>query len=358
MEPAEALIVLVVNPGSTSTKIALCANGVITEKETFSHDAAFLKKYDSVWGQFADRLALCTAWAKKHARACSAVVSLGGLLRPVPGGTYRVSESMLTDARKNIQGEHASNLGCALAHHLGREFSCPSFVVDPVSTDEFEPLSFYSGHPLIRRSSLSHALSIHAAAYRAARAFQRPIASTSFIVCHLGGGISIAPVLAGWIIDVNDAASDGPFSPERTGGLPLQPFLRLCFSGKYSEGEVRRMIMGEGGLAAYLGTNSVLDIERRIGQDDPRAEEVLRAMAYQISKEIGAMSTVLSGSVDAIILTGGIANSKLLTSWIEDRVKFIAPVLVQTGNDELQALADGALRVLRGEEKAKEYADD
>ena len=265
---------------------------------------------------------------------------------------------MLNDARKNIQGEHASNLGCALAHHLAGEFSCPAFVVDPVSVDEFEPVAFYSGHPLIRRSSLSHALSIHAAAYRAARDLKRPVASTSFVICHLGGGISIAPVRGGKIIDVNDAASDGPFSPERTGSLPLQPFLRLCFSGKFSEDEIRRMVMGSGGLVAYLGTNSVVEVERRIGEGDPKAEEVLRAMAYQIGKEIGAMATVLAGAVDAIVLTGGIANSTTLTSWIADRVKFIAPVVIQTGQDEMQALIDGALRILRREEKAKVYADD
>ena len=202
----------------------------MTKRETFQHDADFLRQYDSVWGQFPDRLRLCTAWAKENVQACSAVVSLGGLLRPVPGGTYTISETMLNDARKNIQGEHASNLGCALAHHLAREFSCPAFVVDPVSVDEFEPMAFYSGHPLIRRNSLSHALSIHAAAYRAARDLKRPVASTSFVICHLGGGISIAPVRGGKIIDVNDAASDGPFSPERTGSLPLQPFLRSAAS--------------------------------------------------------------------------------------------------------------------------------
>ena len=358
MEPAEPFIVLVVNPGSTSTKIALSKNGVMTKRETFQHDADFLRQYDSVWGQFPDRLRLCTAWAKENVQACSAVVSLGGLLRPVPGGTYTISETMLNDARKNIQGEHASNLGCALAHHLAREFSCPAFVVDPVSVDEFEPMAFYSGHPLIRRNSLSHALSIHAAAYRAARDLKRPVASTSFVICHLGGGISIAPVRGGKIIDVNDAASDGPFSPERTGSLPLQPFLRLCFSGKYSEDDIRHMVMGSGGLVAYLGSNSVVEIERRIGEGDPKAEEVLRAMAYQIGKEIGAMATVLAGAVDAIVLTGGIANSKTLTSWIADRVKFIAPVVIQTGHDEMQALIDGALRILRREEKAKEYADD
>jgi len=358
MAKAEPFIVLVVNPGSTSTKIAISTDGSITGKETFHHDAAFLKSYPSVWSQFDDRLRLCSKWAKGRMTSCSAVASLGGLFRPVPGGTYHVSGTMLKDARGNIQGEHASNLGCALAHDLAKEYSCPAYVVDPVSVDEFEPIAYYSGHPLIRRRSLSHSLSIHAAAYRAAKELQRPVPSTNFIVCHLGGGISIAPVRNGKIIDVNDAASDGPFSPERTGGLPLQPFLRLCFSGKYTEEEVRQMIMGAGGLVAYLGTNSALEVEQRIQRDDRKAEEILRAMAYQIAKEIGAMAAVLSGSVDAIIITGGLANSALLTSWIRERVNFIAPVMIQTGNDEMQALVDGALRVLRGEEQVKEYSDD
>lgn len=353
---ADPFIVLVVNPGSTSTKIAISKNGVISDEETFQHDAVLLKSYDTVWGQFEDRLCLCLNWAKGHLSQCSAVVSLGGLLKPVPGGTYNVSDDMLADARKNIQGEHASNLGCAIVHRIAKEFACPAYVVDPVSVDEFEPLAYYSGHPLIPRRSLSHALSIHAAAYHAANAMNRPVAETTFIICHLGGGISIAPVRGGKIIDVNDAASDGPFSPERTGGLPLQPFLRLCFSGKFSEEEIQRMVMGNGGLVAYLGTNSVVEIERRVDQGDKKAEEVLRAMAYQVSKEIGAMATVLNGSVDQIVITGGIARSTTLTSWIKERVEFIAPVRIQSGADEMQALVDGAWRVHRGEEDPKEYS--
>ena len=355
---ADPFIVLVVNPGSTSTKIAISSNGVISDEETFQHDAGLLKSYDSVWGQLEDRLCLCLNWANDRLSRCSAVVSLGGLLKPVAGGTYRVNEDMLTDAAKNIQGEHASNLGCAMAHRLAKEFSCSAYVVDPVSVDEFEPLAYYSGHPNIRRRSLSHALSIHAAAYRAAQTVHRPLAQSSFVVCHLGGGISVAPVRGGKIIDVNDAASDGPFSPDRTGGLPLQPLIRLCFSETSTEEEMRKMVMGKGGLVAYLGTNSVPEVERRIDEGDVKAEEVLRAMAYQIAKEIGAMATVLHGSADAVVLTGGMARSARLISWIKERVKFIAPVLIEKDVNEMQALADGVWRVHHGEEVLKEYSSD
>jgi butyrate kinase len=262
---------------------------------------------------------------------------------------------MLEDARANIQGEHASNLGCAMASTLAQVYSCKAFVVDPVSVDEFEPLARYAGHPLFHRKSLSHALNIHAAAHRASKEIGKNITESSVVVAHLGGGISVAPVRGGRIIDVNDAASDGPFSPERAGGLPLQQFVTLCFSGAYSMHEVRSMVMGTGGLTAYLGTNSAVEVERRIEGGDQKAREVYEAMAYQIAKEIGGMGTVLAGRVDAVILTGGLATSTLLVNWIMQRVKFIGPLLVYPGEHELEALAFGALRVLRGEEEPKEY---
>jgi butyrate kinase len=262
---------------------------------------------------------------------------------------------MIGDARKNLQGEHASNLGCAFARELASEYECPAYVVDPVSTDEMEPLARYSGHPSIERKSLSHALNIHAAARRAAHEMGLAYAASSFIVAHLGGGISVARVRNGNIVDVNDASSDGPFSPERTGGLPLQPVISLAFSGRMTEGEMRAMVMGKGGLAAYLGTKSAEEVEKRIQAGDSRAAEVFEAMAYQISKEIGAMAAALSGAVDGVVLTGGLAASARLMGWIKDCVAFIGPVLVYPGEHELQALAEGALRVLRGEEQAREY---
>jgi butyrate kinase len=262
---------------------------------------------------------------------------------------------MIRDARANIGGEHASNLGCAMAAALAADHGCPAYVVDPVSVDEFEPLARYSGHPLISRSPLSHALNIHAAARRAAAGLGRPLAECNFVIAHLGGGISVAPVRGGRIIDVNDASSDGPFSPERTGGLPLQQFITLCYSGKYSETEMRNLVRGRGGLTAYLGTNSALDVESMISRGDEKAREVYCAMAYQIAKEIGAMSVVLGGTMDSVILTGGLAASAILVEEIAARVRSLGPLVVYPGGDEMDAMAQGVLAVLGGEAQALEY---
>lgn len=348
--------ILVLNPGSTSTKMGLYAGEEEVSVGVIRHDVATLKSCRDVWGQFHFRMQEARLWAHAHVNEPAAVVGIGGLLKPICGGTYRVNERMIEDARANLQGEHASNLGCAMASTLAGEYGCKAFVVDPVSVDEFEPLARYTGHPLFHRKSLSHALNIHAAAHRSAKAIGKSVAESSFVVAHLGGGISVSPVRSGRIIDVNDAASDGPFSPERTGGLPLQQFITLCFSGAYSEKETRTLVMGSGGLAAYVGTNSAVEVERRIQAGDAPAQEVYEAMAYQIAKEIGAMATVLHGNVDGIVLTGGLAESSMLVSWIKERVKFVAPILVYPGERELEALALGALRVLRGEEQPQEYS--
>jgi len=347
--------ILVVNPGSTSTKLSVFADGISTSSDVIRHDAATLRVCRTLWDQFDLRWQAVHAWAASNARQLDAIAAMGGLFRPLTGGTYAVNERMLKDARANLQGEHASNLGCALAHRLAGEYGCPAYVVDPVSVDELEPLARYSGHPAIERRGLSHALNIHAAARRAALQLGTPLEESRVIVAHLGGGISVAPVKGGRIIDVNDASSDGPFSPERTGGLPLQRFLDLCFSGSYSEHDLRTLVMGRGGLVAYLGTNSAMEVERRIAAGDDFAREVYQAMAYQISKEIGAMATVLAGSVHAIVLAGGLAGSAMLVGWIGDRVKFIAPILVYPGEDEMGAMAQAALRVIRGETQPLEY---
>ena len=351
----EHFTILAVNPGSTSTKIALCENDTIRARDIIIHSAEDIQKFKNIWEQYPYRLKLCEEWASQRMSECSAVVAMGGLLRPLQGGTYLVNDRMLKDAWANLQGEHASNLGCALAYDIASKYNCPAFVVDPVSVDEFEPLAFYSGHPIIKRKCLSHALSIHAAARRGAAELKISLSQFSMVICHLGGGISIAPVRGGKIIDVNDASSDGPFSPERTGGLPLQQFISLCFSGDYKEDEIRKLVMGKGGMVAYLGTNSILEVEQRISQGDETAKEVFQAMAYQISKEIGAMAVVLNGKVNAIVITGGIAKSKMLVRWIEERVRFIAPILVYPGEDEMLSLAQGTLRVLKEEEQQKEY---
>jgi len=348
-------IVLALNTGSTSTKVALFGGEKEFCAESIQHTVNELAQFRNLWDQLDFRLNAIRGWISKSGRRPAAVASVGGLLKPLDGGVYIVNDRMIADARSGVRGQHASNLGCSIAFELAKSYECRSFVVDPVSVDEFEPLARYSGHPEIERNSLSHALNIHSVARRAARESGTELINSRFVVAHLGGGISVAAVKGGRIIDVNDASSDGPFSPERTGGLPLQQFISLCFSHTFNESEMKSLVMGRGGLVAYLGTNSASDVESRIRNGDNKSREVYEAMAYQIAKEIGAMSTVLNGKVNAIILTGGLANSSMLLGWLRDRVGAIAPVIVYPGEDEMRSLAMGALRVLRGEEQAKEY---
>jgi len=347
--------IFVLNPGSTSTKLAIFEGDEEVGRETVSHEASLLHRFEHIWEQFDWRLDISRKWFQRTDRTPAAITAIGGLLRPVPKGTYRVNDRMLRDARANIQGEHSSNLGCALAYEIAMEYGCQAFIVDPVSVDEFSALARYSGHPSIERRSLSHALNIHAAVQQAASQLGVSVTESSFVVAHLGGGISVAPVHHGFIIDANDASSDGPFSPERTGGLPLQPFISMCFSGRQTEQETRALVMGKGGLLAYLGTNFAEEVEKRIEDGDKVAREVFEAMAYQIAKEIGAMATVLLGQVDAVVLTGGLAASETLMGWVTERIRFIAPVLIFPGEDEMRALARGTLRILRNEERPKEY---
>jgi butyrate kinase len=350
--------ILVINPGSTSTKIATFSDLEAIQSETLKHATDEIKSHPKIWDQFDFRFNAIDKWLHENKidlKEFSAVVTLGGLFRSLEGGVYEVNDKMLVDARANLQGEHASNLGCALAYSIAVEAHCKAYVVDPVSVDEFEPLARYSGHPEIKRRCLSHALSLHEAARNAAEQLHLKYELSSFVIAHTGGGISVAPIRNGKIIDVNDASSDGPFSPERTGGLPLQPFIKLAYSGKYSEQELQKFVMGSGGLVAYLGTNSAEEVENRIKSGDHKAREVYEAMAYQISKEIGAMATVLKGKVDAIVITGGLSKSKMLTDWITERVKFISQVLIFQGDDEMKALAKGALRVLTGKGQCKPY---
>ncbi len=298
----------------------------------------------------------------------------GGLLRPVEGGTYQVTEEMLADARSNRQGTHVSNLGCALAQALADEANrergsnshylnyggappspIPALIVDPVSTDEFGPLARLSGLPEISRKSLSHALSIRSLVREVVSREGRTVEGSRFVVAHLGGGISVCPVVDGKILDANNANSGGPFSPSRAGGLPTQELLEMAGSGRHTGAELREMTLNRGGLLAYLGTDDAREVERRIGEGDEEALVVYQAMAYQIAKEIGAMATVLRGNLERILLTGGLASSDLLVDWIQERVRFMAPVEVWPEVGEMEALAKGALRVLTGKDEAKEY---
>lgn len=350
------LTILTINPGSTCTKIALFQNNNKTLQETIVHSPEELSNFKSLWDQFEFRLNSVKVFIESNGIfKLSAIVGRGGLLKPLSRGTYLVNEQMIKDAKFGIQGEHVSNLGCALASHIAQQFECPAFVVDPVSVDEFPPIARFSGHPLIERRSLSHALNLRAAAIWASEKLGRKLVQSNYVIGHLGGGISIAAVSKGLILDVNDASSDGPFSPERTGGLPVQQFISLCFSGTYSEKEIQKMVMGKGGLKAYLGTNDLQKVELSIENGDKTASAIYEAMVYQISKEIASMATVLMGNVNAIVLTGGLALSKRFVEAIKKRVEFIAPIVIIPGELEMEAMAAGALRVLNGKEIAKKY---
>jgi butyrate kinase len=354
--------ILVVNPGSTSTRVSLFEDG--QEVSGAILPAPAVDFGSDLWDEFPLRLSTIREWLlgeNLRLGDLNAVVGRGGLFRPVAGGAYEVNEAMLADARGNRQGKHASNLGCALARALADEAeregggAVLALVVDPVSTDEFEDVARISGLREIPRVSLSHALSIHAVVHQLCRRGHQPIEGTRFVVAHLGGGISVCPVLNGKIIDANNANSGGPFSPTRAGGLPTQELMALCFSGKFTLGELMEMTVKKGGLLSYLGTDDGREIERRIENGDEEAALVYGAMAYQIAKEIGAMATVLRGDVQKILLTGGLTGSALLVGSISERVGSIAPVEVCPVVEEMEALALGAVRVLNGEAQMKEY---
>lgn len=357
----ERKYILAINPGSTSTKVALY-NGkenVITKK--IEHATEDLEKFEKLTDQFEYRKELIIKWLEDEKISTStlkAVVGRGGLLRPMPGGTYKVTEKMIDDLKVGIQGEHASNLGGMLSKGIAHNEGIESFIVDPVAVDEFNDIARVSGMPEIKRRSLGHALNIKAVSHRYAKQENKPLSEMNLIVAHLGGGISVAPVEKGSMIDVNNANEMGPFSPERTGGLPIGDLAKMCFSGKYTLKEIKTKIKGKGGLVAYLGTNSAKDVADRALAGDEKAKLIFDAMGYQVGKEIGQMATVLKGKVDAIILTGGIAYSKLLTDYITKMVEFMAPVVVFPGEDEMEALNEGALRVIEGEEEAKIYEDE
>ena len=343
-----------INPGSTSTKIGIFKNRTKLTETVLSHSREEINSFPDVWAQYEFRLEAIQDLLSQYDYSYSAIIGRGGLLKPLSRGTYQINDAMIQDAREGKRGQHVSNLGCALAAAVAQEYSAKAFVVDPVSVDEFHDLARFSGHPLIERRALSHALNLRAAAIKASEQLDIDLDSSRFVVAHMGGGISIAALLNGRIIDVNDASSDGPFSPERTGGLPLQPFIDLCFSGKYEKKDIKKMVMGEGGLIAYLGSNDMQEIERKIENGDQFAARVVSAMVYQICKEIGAMHSVLDNQSDAIVLTGGLAFSGRITEPIikkfDNQEIFIYP-----GQDELEAMALGALRVLSGQESVLPY---
>jgi butyrate kinase len=351
--------ILAINPGSTSTKIAVYENENETYKKSIRHDTDTLQTFDRIFDQFSFRRqaildALDEAGIALTSLSC--IVGRGGMLQPIESGTYLVNNAMIETMRKAPRGEHASNLGCVIAKDLATEIGVDAFIVDPVAVDEMEDIARYTGMPLIRRDSLFHALNQKAVARKAAADLNRPYQELRLIIAHLGGGISVGVHKNGRVIDVNNALDgDGPMSPERSGSVPLGPLYKLAMSGQYTLDEIKKMNYGQGGLVAYLGTNDGYVIEQRIAQGDEEAKFLVEVMCYQIAKEIGADATVLEGDVDAIVLTGGLAYDHFIVEEIRRRVDFIADVLVYPGEDEMEALALGALRVLRGDEQAKTY---
>jgi butyrate kinase len=350
-------LILAINPGSTSTRVAVYrGEASVAEEEAPCPEVDSAAELD-LWSQIDSREEVIRRFLARigvEAQDLAAVVGRGGLLRALDGGVYRVDEAMLRDAREGLRGQHPSNLGCALADAVARPHGIPALIVDPVSVDESEELAGYSGLADVRRRTFSHALSIHACARRHAADRDRPLEEINVVVAHMGGGISVCPVRGGRIVDANNAVSEGPFSPQRSGGLPVQELLELAFSGNHDRESLVALTTRRGGLLSYLGTSDAREVEDRIAGGDREAERVYRAMAYQIAKEIGAMATVLEGDVDAILLTGGLARSSLLTGWIADRVGFIAGVRTLPIH-EMDALAAGALAVLRGREPALSY---
>ncbi len=351
--------ILVINPGSTSTKIAIFEDEKEVYKENISHPVEELSKFANIIDQYEFRKNVIEDILKRKnfkLSDFSAIVGRGGLLKPIPSGTYLVNDLMISTLKKGEYGEHASNLGALLASSLATPYGIPAYIVDPVVVDEMEEIAKLSGSPLLRRKSIFHALNQKAVARRAAEEIGKAYEECSFIIAHLGGGISVGAHEKGRVIDVNNALNgDGPFTPERSGGLPAWDLVKLALSGEYSRNELKKMITGKGGVVAYLGTNDMREVEKKVLEGDEKFKLVFEAMAYQVAKEIGSLSAVLKGDVDAIILTGGLAYSKIFTNWIIERVKFISRVIVYSGEDEMKALAMGALRVLSGKENVKIY---
>lgn len=352
--------ILVINPGSTSTKLALFARDKRLHVESITHPKEELAPFERIVDQEDFRYQTIVQWCDRHkidTSSLHAIVGRGGLLRPLPSGTYVVTPVMLRDLRAGVQGEHASNLGGILAARLAEGNGCPAYIVDPVVVDELDDVARYTGFPEIRRRSIFHALNHKAVARAAAATLGMQYTESNLIVAHLGGGISVGAHRKGQVADVNNALNgDGPFAPERAGTVPAADLVELCFCGRFTKQEVLRRLAGQAGVAAYFGTNNMRDIEARINDGDEVAELVLKAMASQVAKEIGRCAVTLGGKVDAIALTGGLAYDKRFVAWITDAVSFLGQVLVFPGEDEMQALAEGALRVLDGVEEARTYA--
>lgn len=352
--------ILAINPGSTSTKFAVYFEGECKLKKTLRHSIEELSLYENIIDQFEFRKGLIIDSLVEEGfdvDKIKYVIGRGGLTYSLKSGVYLVNNRMLEHARAGIYGQHASNLGPLIADYIALQIpGAHAYVADPVVVDELDEIARFSGHPLIERRSIFHALNQKATARLHAKKIGRKYEKLNLIVAHLGGGISVGAHCKGKVIDVNNALDgEGPFSPERSGTLPAGQLIDLCFSKKYQKDEIRRMVIGEGGYVAYLGTNDAMEVETRAANGEELAIKIQDALGYQVAKAIGEMAVVLNGYVDAILLTGGLAYSKYLTKFITSKVEFISEVHVYPGEDELEALALNALRVATGEIEPLDY---
>lgn len=354
-----SVLSLIINPGSTSTKIGVFEDETLLLDETLRHPSEEIAKYDSIIDQKDFRKAIIVDFLKEKnidIHSLKMIVGRGGLLKPIPSGTYAVTDELLHDLRIGFQGQHASNLGGILAKEIADEIGVPSYIVDPVVVDEMDNIARYSGVPELPRTSIFHALNQKAVAKRYAKDTGVAYDSLNLIVVHLGGGVSVGAHKNGKVVDVYNALDgDGAFSPERAGAVPSGSLIKMCFSGKYTEKEIYSKIVGKGGFNAYFGTNDMRDIENWCNEGNEKAIEVRDAFILQMAKDIGSMATVLNGKVDQIIVTGGIARDKAIVDGMIARCDWIAPFTIYPGEDELLALVQGGLRVLNGEEEAKVY---
>ncbi|MDE5802108.1 MAG: butyrate kinase [Lachnospiraceae bacterium] len=350
---------LIINPGSTSTKIGVFEDENLLFEETLRHTTEEISSYATIVDQKDFRKNIIIALLKEKnfdIKTLDVVVGRGGMLKPIPSGTYAVTDDLLHDLVIGKQGPHASNLGGILAREIGDEIGVPSYIVDPVVVDELQTVARYSGVPELPRTSVFHALNQKAVAKRYAKEIGKAYESLRLIVVHMGGGVSVGAHIDGKVVDVFNALDgDGAFSPERAGAVPSGALIKMCFSGKYTEKEVYGKIVGKGGFNAYLGTNDMRNVTKMANEGDAHAAEVKEAFLYQVAKDIGSMACVLEGKVDQIIVTGGIAYGEDVIANLKEKAEWIAPFTVYPGEDELLALAQGALRVMNGEEKAMVY---
>lgn len=351
--------ILAINPGSTSTKVAVYKDLDKVLELTLRHSSGEIGQFATILDQFEFRKEIIMKAIEDAGVKLTdfdAIIGRGGLIKPIKSGVIEVNEKMLDDIRNRPMGQHASNLGALLAYDMAKEANARAFIADPVVVDELQDVARITGLPQIQRVSIFHALNQKAIARAYADSIGKEYEDLNLVVVHLGGGISVGAHRKGEVIDVNNALDgDGPFSPERTGGLPALSLAQMCFSGDYTYEQIRKMINSQAGFIAHFGTNSALEVSDKADAGDQRYALVRDAMCYNVAKYVGSMSVVLKGKVDAIILTGGIAHDKYVCGYIADMVSFIAPVVVKPGENELEALAGNALRVMEGKLEAKAY---